>query len=200
MRKFITVFALMFAFTANAQLQVFTTINTRAELYNYSTINNNRVIAAIGLATAWDSPTEIWTFDSSSMAVDDGVTVIRPTDILAGSPGRFLFRTYFVRQFGSKYSKEWNGSVTTSASTAVFDISSAGFTSIVNLFAFAVLPSGTVVNLPISTSAVSPTNTSVTVNLMESKQTAVLLLNTNVEGLETHAVSGTIVYLTVKGN
>lgn len=180
-------------------LQVFTTINTRAELYNYTAISNNRVIAAIGVNSAWDMPTEIWTYDTSSMAVDDGVKVIRPTDIPVGSPGRFLFRTYFVKQYGTLYSKEWNGSITTSNNTAVFDISSAGFTSIVGLQAFAILPSGTVLNLPLTTSAVSPSNTSVTVNLMESKTTNTLLIST-AEGLENHAVAGTVVYLNVKGN
>lgn len=180
-------------------LQVFTTINTRAELYNYTAISNNRVIAAIGVNSAWDMPTEIWTYDTSSMAVDDGVKVIRPTDIPAGSPGRFLFRTYFVKQYGTLYSKEWNGSITTSNNTAVFDISSAGFTSIVGLQAFAILPSGTVLNLPLTTSAVSPSNTSVTVNLVDSKTTNTLLIST-AEGLENHAVAGTVVYLNVKGN
>lgn len=199
MKNFYRLLFLILPLICSAQLQVFTTINTRAELYNYSTISNNRVIAAVGLSAPWDAPTEIWTFDSSSMAVDNGVTVIKPTDILTINPGRFLFQSYIVKQYGTRYSKEWNGQLTVGTSSAVFDISSAGFTSIVGIQAFAVLPSGTVVNLPLATMSVSPTNTSVTVNLVESKTTTVLILNTAVEGLESHAVAGTIVYLTVKG-
>lgn len=190
---------LLLSFVCKAQtLQSFLTIDTRAELRNYTTIQNNRVVAAIGLSTAWDMPTEIWTFDAASMAVDDGVTVLKPNDVLSSNPGRYLFRTYFVRQFGTKYSKEWNGSITTSGTSATFDISSAGFSSLVVIQCFAILPSGTVLNLPISSGS-SVSNTSITVNLLESKTTNTLLIST-AEGLETHAASGTVVYLTVKGN
>lgn len=179
-------------------LNSFTTVGIRSELYTQSTFQNDRACAVLGTSAVWDTPTEIWTFDSSSMAVDDGITVIRPTDILDGSPGRFLFRTYFVRQFGTKYSKEWNGSITTSGNSAVFDISSAGFSSIITAFAFAVLPSGTVVNLPVVTGSASSL-TSMTISLLESKTTGVLI-GGNVEGLEAHAVANTVVYLNVKGN
>lgn len=199
MKKLFTAFILMFAFMANAQLQVFTTINSRADLYNYSTISHNRVIAAIGISSPWDSPTEFWTFDSSSMAVDDGIKVIRPNDILVGSAGRFLWKSNLVKQYGTIYAKEWNGSLTTATNTAVFDISSAGFVSLVGIQAFAILSSGTVLNLPLSSISVTPTNTSITINLLESKTTNTLLIS-SAEGLETHAASGTIVYLTVKGN
>jgi hypothetical protein len=179
-------------------LQIFTTISTRGELYNYTTIQNERVLAAIGLTTAWDIPTEIWTYDSSSMAVDDGVKVIRPTDIPASNPGRFLFRNYFVRQFGTLYSKEFNSSLTVSGSAATFDISSAAFTSLVSVQATALLASGTVFNLPIA-SISAQSLTSVTISLLESKTTNTLLISST-EGLEAHLAAGTVVYLTVKGN
>ncbi len=189
----------MFALMANAQLQVFTTLNTRAELYNYSTINTNRVIAAIGLSTPWDSPTEIWTFDGTSMAVDDGLTVIKPNDILVTDPGRFLFRTYFVRQTGSvKYSKEHLDFATTSGNSVTFNISAAGFTTVGNVQATAFSNGATVTTAPIAVVTAKST-TSITVSLFESKNTGVLI-GGNVEGLEPHAVAGTEVYLTVRGN
>lgn len=180
-------------------LQIFTTVSTRLELRSYSTIPDERVIAVIGLTTPWDIPTEIWTFDASSTALDDGVKVLKPNDILVGSPGRFLFRANIVRQFGSTHSKEFNGALTVSGNTAVFNISSAGFINITNIQATAVLSSGTVVNLPLA-SISAQSLASVTVNLLDSKNTSVLILNTSVEGLENHSVAGTIVYLTVKGN
>lgn len=68
-----------------------------------------------------------------------------------------------------------------------------------DLQAFAILPSGTTIILPITTSAVNPSNTSVTVNLLESKTTNTLLIS-SAEGLENNAAAGTIVYLNVKGN
>lgn len=179
-------------------LQIFTTISTKAELYNYSTINNERVIAAIGLSSAWDVPTEIWTFDSSSMAVDNGTTVIRPTDILVGDPGRFLFRTYFIRQTGTKYSKECKLSATTSSSSVVFDISASGFSSIVDFDCKAFLNGAGVTTAPIAI-VTAKSLTSITVSLFQSKTTNTLLVS-SAEGLETHSVAGTEVYLTVQGN
>lgn len=178
-------------------LYPFTTVSIRSELYGISTFQDGRACAVLGHSAAWDSPTEFWTWDSSSSLTDNGTTVIKPTE--TSGNGRFIFKSYLPKQYGAIYSKEWNGAVTTATNTAVFDISSAGFASIVNLFAFAVLPSGTVVNLPLTTSAVSPTNTSVTVNILESKTTAVLI-GGNIEGLENHAVANTVVYLTVRGN
>lgn len=198
MRKLLTSLLLMFAFMASAQLQVFTTLNARSELYNYSTISNNRVIAAIGISAPWDAPVEFWTFDSTSMAVDNGLTVIKPTDIPVGSAGRFLFKQPFPKQYGTIYSKEYNSALTVSGNTAVFDISSAGFASIATVHATAILASGTVLTLPI-TSISAQSLTSITVNLVESKTTNTLLIS-SAEGLENHSVAGTIVYLTVKGN
>ena len=199
MRKIFTVALLMFVFMANAQLQVFTTIDTRAQLRDYSTISNNRVIAAIGLSSAWDMPTEIWTFDATSMAVDDGVTVLKPNDILVTNPGRYLFRTYFVRQTGSvKYSKEHLDFATTSGNSVTFNISSAGFTTVGNVQASAYLSGATVTNAPIAIVTAKST-TSITVSLFESKNTGVLI-GGNIEGLEPHAVAGTEVYITVRGN
>ena len=184
---------------ASAQLQIFTTIETRSGLRAYSTIDHNRVIAAIGLSSAWDQPTEIWTFDSSSMAVDDGVTVLKPNDILVGDPGRYLFRTYFVRQTGSvKYAKEHLDFATTSGNSVTFNISAAGFTTVGNVQATAFLNGATVTTAPIAVVTAKST-TSITVSLFESKNTGVLI-GGNVEGLEPHAVAGTEVYLTVRGN
>lgn len=179
-------------------LNVFATVSLRSELYNYANIQADRVFAILGVSVVWDVPTEFWTFDPASLLVDNATTIIRPTDILSGNPGRFIKRSSFVQQFGATYSKEWNGSVTTASSTATFDVSGAGFSGIINMFAHAVLPSGTVLNIPI-TGITAQSNTSVTVTLLESKTTAILV-GGNVEGLESHAVSGTIVYLTVRGN
>lgn len=199
MKKIFTLWLLMFSFFANAQLQVFTTIEKRSDLRSYSTISDKRVIAAIGLSSAWDQPTEIWTFDASSMAADDGVKVLKPNDIPTGSPGRYLFRTYFIRQTGSlMYSKEHKSNATTSSSSVTFDISSAGFTSIVDFECRAFLNGATALNAPIAV-VTAKSLTSITVSLFESKTTNTLLIS-SAEGLEPHAVAGTEVYLTVYGN
>ena len=179
-------------------LQVFTTLELRSELYNYSTVTNNRVLAVLGVSTIWDVPTEYWTFDTASMAVDNGTTIIRPTDISVSDPGRFLFKSNIIRQFGSVFNKEWNGSLTVAGSTAVFDISSASFANILNVQATAFLNAGTALTLPIASISAQST-ISITITLLESKTTAVLI-GGNVEGLETHSAAGTVVYLTVKGN
>lgn len=119
MRKLFLLFLLFcFGSSESQTIQSFLTVETRVELRNYSSIPNNRVIAAIGLNSAWDQPTEIWTFDAASTATDNGTTVLKPNDIPFGSPGRYLFRTYFVKQYGTLYSKEWNGSIATSGTTA----------------------------------------------------------------------------------
>lgn len=102
-------------------------------------------------------------------------------------------------QYGTSFSKEYNSSQTVSASTAVFDISGAGFASIANIQATAELPGSGVTNSPIAV-ITSRSLTSITVSLFQSKTTGVLILNTTVEGLETHSVANTVVHLTVKGN
>jgi len=105
---------------------------------------------------------------------------------------------YDTIHYGDEFRKEINLSTTTSSNTVIFDISSAGLTQIQNIQVSAYLQNATTTNAPIAI-ITSVNTTSITVSLFESKTTEVLVLNTNVEGLETHAVANTIVYLTVKG-
>lgn len=133
------------------------------------------------------------------MAVDDGVTVLKPNDILVGNPGRYLFRTYFVRQTGTiKYSKEHLDFAVTSGNSVTFNISAAGFTSVGNIQCTAFLNGAGVTTAPLAIVTAKST-TSITVSLFESKATAVLI-GGNIEGLEPHTVAGTEVYITVRGN
>ncbi|KUY29387.1 hypothetical protein [Elizabethkingia ursingii] len=104
-----------------------------------------------------------------------------------------------VKQFGTTYTKEWVGSITTGTSSAVFNIASAGFINIIGVFITTELAGATSNNAPIGV-VTSKSLTSITVSLFESKETLVLILNTNVDGLEAHAVANTIVYLRVIGN
>ncbi|WP_183147977.1 autotransporter outer membrane beta-barrel domain-containing protein [Chryseobacterium nematophagum] len=101
-------------------------------------------------------------------------------------------------QFGTSYTKEWNGAVTTATNTAVFNISSASFSGISNISVGTELIGAGVNNAPIGV-ITAKSLTSITVSLYESKNTGVLI-GGNIEGLEDHSVANTVVYLTVKGN
>lgn len=200
MKKMLLLFLFLSFYKLQSQaLQVFTTIESRNALRNYSTISDKRFIAATGLLTSLDQPTEIWTYDATSMAVDDGVRVLKPNDIPIGSPGRYIWVSYFVKQTGPvKYSKEHLDTVTTSSNSVTFDISAAGFTTVGNVQCSAFLNGATVLNAPIAIVTAKST-TSITVSLFESKTTNTLLIS-SAEGLEPHAVAGTEVYITVRGN
>lgn len=176
-------------------IYIFATFGTRSEMYGQATWQDGRAIAVLGVSVPWDSPTEFWTFDSSSTLADNGTTVIKPTDITGA--GRFLFKSYLQQQYGNIYSKVWRGSATTSGSTVTFDISGAGFTSIVDWEVKAFLNGAGATTLPIP-GVTAKSITSFTVTLVDSKTTNTLLIST-AEGLELHAVAGTEVYLTVYG-
>lgn len=120
------------------------------------------------------------------------------TGLSTAQRGITSLSTIIPRQFGTPYTKMWNGMVTTSTATAVFDISSAGFTNIVGIYPSAFLNGATVLNAPIP-SIVARSNTSITIRLVQSKTTNTLLIS-SVEGLENHAAAATAVYLMVTGN
>lgn len=104
-----------------------------------------------------------------------------------------------VTQYGTGFTKEFNGKITTGAeSTAVFNISSAGFVSITSVQVAAKYSGATAVNAPVAV-ITAESLTSITVTILESKTTNTLILS-SAEGLELHAVAGTEIYLTVKGN
>lgn len=116
----------------------------------------------------------------------------------AGNPKTFPTIPVPVAQYGTTYTKEFNGSVTTSTGTAVFNISAAGFTSISNIQVSVRLAGATVLTMPLD-SITDETLSSITVSLVESKTTNTLLIS-SAEGLESHAVANTVVYITLKGN
>lgn len=176
----------------------YVTASLRSELYDYSSVDEGRLFLIQGTSVIGDVPDEIWTFVNASTAIDNGTTVIRPTEKLVTDAGRWILKRKVVKMFGSVYSKEWKGSTTVSGSTATFDISSAGFGSITDWTVKAFLSGATITNMPIAI-LTSKSNTSITITLVESKTTNTLLLS-SAEGLELHAVAGTEVYLTVQGN
>lgn len=100
--------------------------------------------------------------------------------------------------YGTSFTKEFSDYVDTSTGTATFNISAASFSSISNIQVTAELSSGGVGNSPIP-SVTSKSTSSITITLLESKNTGVLV-GGNIEGLETHATAGTRVYITVRGN
>lgn len=108
-----------------------------------------------------------------------------------------MFKSYQVQQFGNIHSKVWRGMQTTSNSSVTFDISSAGFTSIVDFEVKAFFSGSGATTLPLA-GVTAKSLTSFTVTLVESKTTNTLLIS-SAEGLELHAISGTEVYLTVYG-
>lgn len=179
-------------------LNPYVTVDLRNELYNYDTVSDGRLFLIQGVSSIGDIPDEIWYFDNASMAVDNGNTIIRPTGKLITDPGRWLLKRKVAKMYGTGFSKEWRGSQTVSGSTATFDISSAGFTSITDWVVKAYLSGSGVATFPIAVVS-NKSNTSITVTLLESKTTNTLLVS-SAEGLELHAVAGTEVYLTVYGN
>ena len=96
-----------------------------------------------------------------------------------------------VAQFGTAFTKQWNGSVTGTASSVVFNISAAAFTTIGNIQATAFLTGATAANAPHCTIS-AQSLTSITVLVTESAS-----------GVGESLVNSTIsktVYLTCKGN
>lgn len=176
----------------------YTIVELRNELYDYANMADNRQFLIQGAVTVGDISEEVWTFINSSTLADNGVTVIRPSEILSVNPGRWVLKRKIARQFGNTFSKEWRGLVTVATNTATFDISSAGFTSIVDWNVKCFLSGATVNTLPFGV-LTSKSNASITITLVDSKTTNTLLIST-AEGLELHAVAGTEVYLTVYGN
>lgn len=179
-------------------LSIYAIVELRGELYNYPNLEDNRQFLIQGSSVVGDISEEVWTFVNASTALDNGITVIRPTETPPTNPGRWVLKRKIARQYGTTFSKEWRGSLTVSGNTATFDISGAGFTNIVDWNVKCYLPGATITNFPFGI-LTSKSNTSITITLVESKTTNTLLLST-AEGLELHAVAGTEVYLTVYGN
>jgi hypothetical protein len=73
------------------------------------------------------STNALWRYDSTSMAVEDGVGVIKPTDVAAGSPGRWV---YFLEQSVDMVTlgtaQQISGVKTFTASPVVPDATGAG--------------------------------------------------------------------------
>lgn len=179
-------------------ISVYTIVELRSELYDYANMSDNRQFLVQGASVVGDISEEVWTFINASMSIDNGITVIRPSEILSTNPGRWVLKRKISRQYGNAFSKEWRGSQTVATSTATFDITAAGFTQITDWVVKAYLPGAGITNFPIAVLS-SKSNTSITITLVESKTTNTLLLST-AEGLELHAAAGTEVYLTVYGN
>ena len=159
-----------------------TALNTQLSTTN-SVVQSNAVVASTGLSNARSSVASLSTSTSTSLSsVRSAVASLR---------------TSTVQRFGTPYTKEWTGKLKTATATAVFNVSSAGFASIVSFDATAFLAGATVRNAPIA-SVVAYTTTSFTVRLLESKTTGVQIGGT-VEGLEDHAIAATEVSLTVRG-
>lgn len=104
-----------------------------------------------------------------------------------------------VQQYGTTYTKEWNGKSTTSASTNeyTFNISGASFSSITNIQATGYYSGAASTTQPL-VSVKSYSTTSVTLIIAESANTNVLIGGT-VEGLTDFLKVGEV-FLTVKGN
>lgn len=68
-------------------------VDTISELRNYDAVPNNVVFFVKGISSIMDEPMHPYSFSTTSMAVDDNYTVVRPTSISASSPGRWLRMT-----------------------------------------------------------------------------------------------------------
>lgn len=64
-------------------------VSTRAEMYNF-VMQSDQAWISLGVSATGDAPSELWYFSATSTATDNGTTVIKPTAIMSGSPGRYL--------------------------------------------------------------------------------------------------------------
>lgn len=64
-------------------------VSVRSDLYNY-VMQDDQMMTVIGVTTPGDIPAELWYYEGSSTATDNGTTVIKPTAIPVGNPGRYL--------------------------------------------------------------------------------------------------------------
>jgi len=62
---------------------------TRSELRTY-VLAHGQAVAILGDTTLGDIPQETWYYDETSLAEDDGLTVMKPDELLETDPGRFL--------------------------------------------------------------------------------------------------------------
>lgn len=105
-----------------------------------------------------------------------------------------------VSQYGTSYTKEWNGKVTTSNSTNSYtvNISAASFSSISNIQLTGYLSGANTGTLPIA-SVSSYSTSSITLAIAESASTGVLLGGT-IDGLTDFLRNNGEIFVTVKGN
>lgn len=64
--------------------------STIAELRNYTDRSASTLVRPRGYYAAGDADLGVYRWDSASTAADDGGLTIRPTDVLAANPGRFI--------------------------------------------------------------------------------------------------------------
>lgn len=65
-------------------------VYTIADLRLVATRYDHQFIVVTGNLTAYDGDGGVYLWNPASSATDDGVSVIRPSDVLVGSPGRFI--------------------------------------------------------------------------------------------------------------
>lgn len=70
-------------------LRDYLNVSTRSELYNF-VMQSDQCLLVLGITVAGDIPAEVWYFAAASTATDNGTTVIKPTSIPGGNPGRYL--------------------------------------------------------------------------------------------------------------
>lgn len=188
-------------------------ITTTQDSINQSTYSTNNGIGINGFITTIlipkaNNPAPAWNNDIIGimvrlLSVDNGdggsasSKIVRRVATDMNLIGTIKKQPNVVVRYGTDYSKEWNGSLTTASSTAIFNISAAAFTTITNVTVGTELVGATIDNAPIGV-ITARSLTSITVSLYESKNTAVLV-GGSVDGLENHAVANTVVYLSVKG-
>lgn len=171
----------------------------RTELKDYSTFSDNQAVRVFGATAFNDMASEIWVYKTASMAVDNGTTVIRPTDIPESSPGRFIL---FEKMSISDYAN--NAPVSGGSGNVTFYLTSDKTASGTALFknVTSVIPfvNDSSQNYTYSYTAYNPTTKSITVNVKVSSGLNVALVGLTLLGVPTNVPNGTNVYVLVKGN
>lgn len=76
-------------------------VSTKSELYDY-VLAHHQIVTVPGTSAIGDTDFKYYYYDTASTASDDGETVLKPTSVMMGAPGRWLKLTLTQNQV------DWN--------------------------------------------------------------------------------------------
>jgi len=116
-------------------LQSFLKVSIKSELYSVI-IAHDQKISLLGETVVRDTPMRMYIYDETSVLTPDGESIIRPTAIAMGSPGRYIKQNIAVPAVGTVTSIAVastditvTGSPITSSGTIALALSNTGVTA-----------------------------------------------------------------------